>query len=67
MTTLPHSGLLQLKRWNTPTLYNGWEQITRHEAGADGFNREEIRDVDEMCNAGFKALARRFCVGHAYS
>jgi len=26
-----------------------------------------IRDVDEMANAGFKALARRFCVGHAYS
>jgi regulator of RNase E activity RraA len=26
-----------------------------------------IRDVDEMTNAGFKALARRFCVGHAYS
>ena len=26
-----------------------------------------IRDVDEMTNAGFKALARRFCVGHAHS
>ena len=26
-----------------------------------------IRDVDEMKNAGFKALARGFCVGHAYS
>src|SRR5690606_29034157 len=26
-----------------------------------------IRDLDEMCNAGFKALARRLCVGHAYS
>jgi regulator of RNase E activity RraA len=26
-----------------------------------------IRDVDEMTNAGFKAIARRFCVGHAYS
>ncbi|HEY1083823.1 MAG TPA: RraA family protein, partial [Prosthecobacter sp.] len=25
-----------------------------------------IRDVDEMTNAGFKALARRFCVGHAH-
>ena len=24
-----------------------------------------IRDVDEMTNAGFKALARRLCVGHA--
>ena len=26
-----------------------------------------IRDLDEMCNAGFKALAQRLCVGHAYS
>ncbi len=146
--------ILELKRWNTPTIYNGWEQITRHDIAADGFNLEEcrdfmpqmgsmvgyavtvqfepsnpahptknpkawseyrdyvasisgpkivvvqdldkprvigafwgevnsnihralgcvgtitdgaIRDVDEMCNAGFKALARRLCVGHAHS
>ncbi len=151
---LTHADLLQLKRWNTPTIYNGWEQITRRNAGAEGFNLEEtrdfmpqmgpmvgyavtvqfepsnpehprrnpsawsdyrnyvasvpgpkivvvqdldkprvigafwgevnsnihkalgcvgtitdgaVRDVDEMCNAGFKALARRLCVGHAYS
>jgi 4-hydroxy-4-methyl-2-oxoglutarate aldolase len=154
MTMLTHPDLLQLKRWNTPTIYNGWEQITRHDIAAEGFNLEEtrdfmpqmgpmvgyavtvqfepsnprhpqtnpkawseyrdyvasvsgpkivvvqdldkprvigafwgevnsnihralgcvgtiidgaIRDVDEMCNAGFKALARRFCVGHAFS
>lgn len=151
---IEHADLLQLKRWNTPTIYNGWEQITTHDAGHDGFNPEEttdfmpqmgamvgyaitvviepgnpkhvksnpnawkeyreyvasipgpkivviqdldkpancgsfwgevnsnihralgcvgtitdgsIRDVDEMCNAGFKALARRLSVGHAYS
>lgn len=151
---LSHAQLLQLKRWNTPTIYNGWEQITRQDAGKDGFNfepvtdfmpqmgamigyavtvviepsnkrhREQnpnavteylrylagapgpkivvmqdvdkpnfvgaawgecnanihralgcvggiidgaIRDVDEMTNAGFKALAQRLCVGHAYS
>jgi regulator of RNase E activity RraA len=150
---LPHSDLLQLKRWNTPTIYNGWEQITRLDPAAAAFNLEEtrdfmpqmgpmvgyavtviiepsnkahrtthpeawneyrryvadlpgpkivcvqdldkpgvigsfwgevnsnmhralgcvgtivdgaIRDVDEMTNAGFKALARRLCVGHAY-
>jgi 4-hydroxy-4-methyl-2-oxoglutarate aldolase len=151
---LKHKDLLKLKRWNTPTIYNGWEQITESDAGKDGFNLEEtvdfmpqmgamvgyavtvviepgnpehskknpdarnqyreyiaslpapkivivqdldkpdnygsfwgevnsnihralgcvgtitdgsIRDVDEMCNAGFKALARRLSVGHAYS
>jgi 4-hydroxy-4-methyl-2-oxoglutarate aldolase len=26
-----------------------------------------VRDIDEMTNAGFKALARRLCVGHAHS
>lgn len=153
MPRSPHADLLQLKRWNTPTIYNGWEQITKHDAGRDAFNLEEtrdfmpqmgpmvgyavtvviepsnrahtsatgagaayrhyvasvpgpkivvvqdldkprvigsfwgevnanvhralgcvgtitdgaIRDLDEMTNAGFKALARRMCVGHAYS
>lgn len=150
---LSHADLLKLKRWNTPTIYNGWEQITQRDAGSECFNREEtrdympqmgpmigyavtvviepsvaahkgknpnalreyleyvaetpgpkivvaqdldkpnlhgalwgevganihrslgcvgtiidggIRDVDEMTNAGFKALARRLCVGHAH-
>ncbi|MFA6946837.1 MAG: hypothetical protein WC220_13155 [Pedobacter sp.] len=26
-----------------------------------------IHDVDEMINAGFKASARRLCIGHAFS
>ena len=151
---LSHAELLELKRWNTPTIYNGWEQITRHDVATDGVNVEEttdfmplmgpmvgyavtvvaepsnathksdhpeaameylryiasvqgpkivivqdldkprvlgsfwgevnanihralgcvgtitdgaIRDWDEMCNAGFKALAQQFCVGHAHS
>ena len=151
---LPHGVLLELKRWNTPTIYNGWEQITRRDAARDGFNLEPvhdfmpqmgpmvgyavtvqvapgdprhpkgapgawgdyrryvaaapgpkivvvqdldkpqtygsfwgevtanahralgcagtitdgaIRDVDEMTAAGFKAIARRTCVGHAHS
>lgn len=151
---LTHAELLELKRWNTPTIYNGWEQITDHNIAKEGVNLEGvtdfmphmgpmigyaitvivepgnaehpkknpdawsqyreyvarvpgpkivvvqdldkpnlygafwgevnsnihaalgcvgsitdggIRDVDEMNNAGFKALARRKCVGHAYS
>jgi len=147
---LPLSDLLKLKRWNTPTIYNGWEQITKR-SRTTGFNLEEtkdfmpefgpmigyavtvkikpsepatnlnawaeyrsyieslpwpkiivmqdmdkpntigsfwgevsanthktlgcvgvivdgaIRDLDEMKSAGFKALARRLCVGHAYA
>lgn len=151
---LSHSDLLQLKRWNTPTIYNGWEQITKHDRTTPFYNIEPtqdympqmgsmvgyavtlvcepgnrdhfankgnanrayreylasvpgpkivmvqdldkprfigslwgevnanihralgcvgtivdgcIRDVDEMTNAGFKALASRLCVGHAYA
>ncbi len=150
---LSHGDLLQLKRWNTPTVYNGWEQITKRDRTRDAINLEEtrdfmpqmgplvgyavtvviepsnpqhrlglrdawsayrryvavgpspkvvvvqdldkprvvgsfwgevnsnahralgcvgtitdgaIRDLDEMNNAGFKALARRLCVGHAH-
>ena len=28
---LSHSELLELRRWNTPTIYNGWEAVTRKE------------------------------------
>ena len=151
---LTHADLLQLKRLNTPTIYNGWEQVTQRNPAGDAFNLEEtrdfmpqmgpmagyavtvviepssgrhretnpngwqeyrryiasvagpkivvvqdldkprvigafwgevnsnthralgcvgtitdgaIRDLDEMNNAGFKALARRLCVGHAFA
>lgn len=151
---LKHSDLIQLKRWNTPSVYNGWEQVTKQNPAKDAFNMEEtrdfmpqmgpmvgyavtlviepsnpqhriknpnayteylhyiahtpgpkivivqdldksqivgsfwgevnsnvhkslgcigtitdgaIRDLDEMTNAGFKALAKRLCVGHAFS
>ncbi|MGE0104483.1 MAG: RraA family protein [Blastocatellales bacterium] len=151
---LQSADLLELGRWNTPTIYNGWEQITAGDASRDAFNLEEttdfmpqmgpmvgyavtlvcqpgershreanpaawseyrryiagipgpkivvvqdldkpnhvgsfwgevnasvhralgcvgaivdgcIRDVDEMTAAGFKAIARRLCVGHAWS
>lgn len=36
--------LLQLKRWNTPTIYNGWELVTKRRPHLDGFNIEETRD-----------------------
>ena len=45
---LPHSDLLQLKRWNTPTIYNGWEQITKRDPAADG--RFVLRDVPVGAN-----------------
>ena len=44
MSTLSHADLLQLKRWNTPTIYNGWEQITSQDIAADAFNLEPTTD-----------------------
>lgn len=155
---IPLAEVLQLKRWNTPTVYNGWEQITKidltngndhpvnieptidympekgpmcgyavtvvcepsnkahREANPNAWAEYRkyvaeagpwpkivvvqdldspnsvgafwgevnssahlalgcvgtisdgaIRDTDEMRDVGFKALARRLCVGHAHS
>ena len=44
MRSLSHEELLQLKRWNTPTIYNGWEQITKHDRTKGCMNLEETRD-----------------------
>jgi len=41
---LSHAQLLRLKRWNTPTIYNGWEQITDRDVAREAFNHEETRD-----------------------
>ncbi|HOF18287.1 MAG TPA: RraA family protein [Phycisphaerae bacterium] len=41
---LSDSELLELRRWNTPTIFNGWEQITRHNPTTEGINLEECRD-----------------------
>ena len=43
-SALTHGQLLQLKRWNTPTIYNGWEQITSLDAAAPVTNLEETTD-----------------------
>ena len=42
--SLSFGDLLALKRWNTPTIYNGWEQITRRDPAREGFNLEETKD-----------------------
>ena len=47
MLMLSHPQLLELKRWNTPTIYNGWEQVTRHDPAADG--------IEARCQVDFIA------------
>ena len=41
---LTHAEILNLKRWNTPTVYNGWEKVTRLERTQGRFNRAPIQD-----------------------
>ena len=41
---LSHGDLLKLKRWNTPTIYNGWEAITQHDRTGGFFNLEQTYD-----------------------
>lgn len=40
---LSHAELLKLKRWNTPTIYNGWEQITKNDI-TQHLNQEPVHD-----------------------
>ena len=42
--SLSYETLLELKRWSTPTVYNGWEAITKHDRTRGWFNLEETRD-----------------------
>lgn len=42
--SLSKSTLLKLRRWNTPTIYNGWEAITSHDRMEGNFNVDETRD-----------------------
>lgn len=51
--------MLELSRFTTPTVYNGWEQITRHNAAAECFNLEEAIDFTPQLGAvaGFAVTA----------
>lgn len=43
-TPLNTGELLALQRLTTPTVYNGWEQITAHNTATDGFNLQATHD-----------------------
>ena len=36
--------LLELTRWDTPSVYNGWEQVTDRDPARGAFNMEPVRD-----------------------
>lgn len=41
---LTSQALQRLRRWNTPAIYNGWEQVTESDSSKEAFNLEETRD-----------------------
>lgn len=69
------STLLQLQKWNTPTIWNGWEQITEYNFGEECFNLEPFTDhmpqmgvmvgyaVTVVINPGNPAVPREFGAG----
>lgn len=57
---LPPEILQRLSRLTTPTVYNGWELITRRNAASDCFNIEETRDFAPQLGAmvGYAVTAK---------
>lgn len=41
---MTHSQMLELKRWNTPTINNGWKQITKRDSNREVLDLEETTD-----------------------
>jgi hypothetical protein len=40
-------------RWNSPTIHNGWEQLTRRNPAREAFNLEPMRDyVPHIADGG---------------
>merc|ERR1711970_941167 len=56
--------LLQLLKWNTPTVYNGWEQVTKNpNYGRECFNLEPIQDHSPLdarvCGVSWRPYRQR--------
>jgi regulator of RNase E activity RraA len=72
VASIPDPKIVVVQDLDKPNLYGAfWGEVNSniHKAlGCVGTITDGgIRDLDEMNNAGFKALARRLCVGHAKS
>ena len=49
---LPHSKLLELRRWNGPSVYNGWKLVTKQDIiESCNFNRESVVDYAPQLGA----------------
>jgi regulator of RNase E activity RraA len=72
VASLPEPKIVVVQDLDKPNVYGAfWGEVNAnvHRAlGCTGTITDGgIRDLDEMAYAGFKALGRRLCVGHAFS
>ncbi|MDO4343274.1 MAG: RraA family protein [Eubacteriales bacterium] len=66
MAKLSHSDLLELRRWNTPTIYNGWEAVAKRDRMQCCMSREEITDfVPQMGPMVGYAVTVEYCCSDA--
>lgn len=72
IASVPSPKIVVIQDLDKPANYGSfWGEVNSNTHKALGcvgtITDGSIRDLDEMCNAGFKALARRLSVGHAHS
>jgi regulator of RNase E activity RraA len=72
IASVPGPKIVVVQDLDKPSTYGSfWGEVNSNVHKALGcvgtITDGSIRDIDEMCNAGFKALARRLSVGHAHS
>ena len=72
VASLPGPKIVVLQDLDKPRVIGSfWGEVTANTHRALGcvgtITDGAVRDIDEMTNAGIKAIARRLCVGHAYS
>ena len=72
MASIPGPKIVVMQDIDKPACYgSAWGEVGANAARALGcvgtITDGAIRDVDEMKNAGFKALSRRLCVSHAHT
>lgn len=63
MGRLSHADLLELRRWNTPTIYNGWESVAERDRMTCYMSKEEIKDYAPQMGAmtGYAVTVEYVC------
>lgn len=63
MKQLDRSQLLELRRWNTPTIYNGWEAVTKKNRMECHMSNEAIQDYAPSMGAmvGYAVTVEYIC------